>query len=241
MTERAGIRINKYFTENGIASRREADKWIADGRVSIDGRKAVPGDKVLPSQKVALDGKEIRPPHKKRPIILAYHKPPGIVCTLDRRFENNLADAIDYPDRVFNIGRLDQFSEGLLLLTNLGEIVNQVLRSKYGQEKEYIVDINDSITPAQVKKLANGVMILGRKTLPCEIERLTPTRIRMVLTEGRNRQIRRMLESIGLRAQRLKRVRVMHVKLGDLPKGKWRELSASEVQRFLKALTDSKT
>lgn len=241
MTDDRGLRINKFFTEHGFASRREADRWVAEGRVTINGRKAVPGDRVQPEDKIAVDGKIARPPQKKIPVILAYHKPPGVVCTLDRDTENNLADAIDYPERVFNIGRLDQFSEGLLLLTNLGEIVNKILRSKYGHEKEYIVDTNEPITDRDIEFLSKGVMILDRETLPCRIERLTQKRIRMVLTEGRNRQIRRMLEMVGLRASRLKRIRVMDVALGDIPRGEYRELSKSEVARFLKFLENSES
>lgn len=222
-----GIRINKYFTEHGFTSRREADKLVADGRVQIDGRVAKPGDRVLDGQTVSVDGEALRPPTKK-PVVIAYHKPPGIICTTDPNVEDNIVDAVGYPERIFNIGRLDRFSEGLILLTNRGEVVNGVLRARYGHEKEYLVELNGPITDAQIRQLANGVPVLGRDTLPCAVERMGSRRIRMVITEGRNRQIRRMVEFLGLRVSRLTRVRIMHIELGQLPKGRWRYLSDAE-------------
>jgi 23S rRNA pseudouridine2604 synthase len=231
------LRINRYFTEHGICSRREADQLVAAGRVTINGNCAKPGDKVTPKDVVALDGRRV-PDKAKKPVILAYHKPPGIICTTDLSVEDNLTDAVGYPDRIFNVGRLDRFSEGLLLLTNRGEIVNKVLRSRYGHEKEYIVDLNGPVDDRIVKRMASGIVIQSRRTLPCLVEQLGPRRVRIVLTEGRNRQIRRMAEEVGLRVSRLKRVRIMELKLGDLPRGEYRELTRKETDQFLKALED---
>ncbi len=229
------MRINKYFTEHGICSRREADRVIEGGRVSIDGKIAKLGDQVPAEAEVRLDGKVvgIKP---KKPIILAYNKPVGIVCTSDSSIPDNIIDAVNFSERVFHIGRLDQMSEGLILLTNLGQIVNRILRSRYGNEKEYVVEANEAIADKDIRRLSQGVVIMGRMTLPCQVSRLGVKRIKMILTEGRNRQIRRMIESLGLRVTRLKRVRIMNVALGDIPKGQWRKLSSKELHEMYKLL-----
>ena len=227
-----GIRINRYFTENGYMSRREADRAIEGGKVKINGQIAKLGDRVNPGDRVMIHGKLIQT-GVKRPVILAYHKPVGIECTTDQNIKGNIIDAVGYTERVFNIGRLDKMSEGLILLTNIGDIVNKILRSKFDHEKEYVVYTNDAITDAQITKLRSGVRLEEGTTLPCRITRVNARCIRMILTEGKNRQIRRMVEDIGLQVNRLKRVRIMHITLGDLPRGKWRKLSPAETKQLM--------
>jgi 23S rRNA pseudouridine2604 synthase len=230
-----GLRINRYFTENGVCSRREADKLVDAGRVRINGRVAVHGDAVEEGDRVELDGKPLAPP-EKRAVVLAYHKPPGIECTSDRRVADNIIDAVDYPERVFHVGRLDKYSEGLILLTNRGELVNQILRARGRHEKEYVVDVDAGISDAALKRMRNGIELDGRRTLPARVARLGPKSFRLVLTEGRNRQIRRMCEALGLRVKRLVRVRVMNVELGTLRQGRWRRLSADELTELERRL-----
>ncbi len=235
--ELTGIRINRYFTENGYMSRREADRAIESGKVKINGQIAKLGDRVNPGDRVMIHGKLIQT-GVKRPVILAYHKPVGIECTTDQNIKGNIVDAVGYTERVFNIGRLDKMSEGLILLTNIGDIVNKILRSKYDHEKEYVVYTNDAITDAQITKLRSGVRLEEGTTLPCRITRVNARCIRMVLTEGKNRQIRRMVEDIGLQVNRLKRVRIMHITLGDLPRGKWRKLTQAETKQLMTAIAE---
>lgn len=216
-------------------SRRAADTAISDGRVSINGRVAVLGDKVSLDDDIALDGKTVRI-GRKNPVIIAYHKPPGIECTSDRRVPENIIDAVNYPERVFHIGRLDKFSEGLILLTNLGDIVNKILRSRFFHEKEYIVDVNEPISDRAIERLAKGIRLEDGPTRPCDVTRLGPKRIRMILTEGRNRQIRRMIQYFDLRVSKLKRIRVINIKLGNLPSGKWRKLTKDEYDELLRLI-----
>jgi len=234
-----GIRINRYFTENGYMSRREADRAIESGKVKINGQVAKLGDRVNPGDRVMIHGKLIQT-GVKRPVILAYHKPVGIECTTDQNIKGNIIDAVGYSERVFNIGRLDKMSEGLILLTNLGDIVNKILRSKFDHEKEYVVYTNDAITDAQITKLRSGIRLEEGTTLPCRITRVNARCIRMILTEGKNRQIRRMVEDIGLQVNRLKRVRIMHITLGDLPRGKWRKLTQGETKQLMTQISDPK-
>jgi 23S rRNA pseudouridine2604 synthase len=235
--ELTGIRINRYFTENGYMSRREADRAIESGKVKINGQIAKLGDRVNPGDRVMIHGKLIQT-GVKRPVILAYHKPVGIECTTDQNIKGNIVDAVGYAERVFNIGRLDKMSEGLILLTNIGDIVNKILRSKYDHEKEYIVYTNDAITDAQITKLRSGIRLEEGTTLPCRITRVNARCVRMVLTEGKNRQIRRMVEDIGLQVNRLKRVRIMHITLGDLPRGKWRKLTQAETKQLMTSIAE---
>jgi 23S rRNA pseudouridine2604 synthase len=229
------LRINRFFTEHGICSRREADKLVDAGRVRLNGRVAVHGDSVEEGDRVELDGKPIAPP-EKRAVVLAYHKPPGIECTSDRRVADNIIDAVDYPERVFHVGRLDKYSEGLILLTNRGELVNQILRARGGHEKEYVVDVDLPLSDAALKRMRNGIELDGRRTLPCRATRLGAKSFRLILTEGRNRQIRRMCEALGLRVKRLVRVRVMNVELGTLRQGRWRRLRADELTELERRL-----
>ncbi len=223
------MRINRFFTEHGVCSRRAADKYVEAGRVRINGEVAKHGDTVSDGDRVSLDGKPVAVP-EKRPVVLAYHKPPGIECTSDKRVPENIIDAVGYPERIFHVGRLDKFSEGLILLTNRGELVNQILRARGQHEKEYLVDVDVPVSEPSLRRMRSGIVIQGRRTLPCKVQRLGPRSFRMVLTEGRNRQIRRMCEAENLRVKRLLRVRVMNVELGSLRSGRWRRLRDDELR-----------
>lgn len=225
------MRINKFFTENGICSRREADRWVEAGRVAINGTVAKPGDQVGDGDRVSVDGKPVSIKAKRR-VVLAYHKPVGIECTADPNVKNNVISALNYPERVFYVGRLDVMSEGLLLLTNIGELADQIARARNQHEKEYEVTFHQSVSDSQIEKLRRGVDIGDEDrgpTLPCAVERLGPKQLQITLKEGRNRQIRRMAEAVGLNVARLKRVRVMSISLGDLAENRWRELSDAEI------------
>jgi len=222
------IRINRFFTEHGVCSRRAADKHVEAGRVRINGVLAKHGDTVKEGDRVELDGVRVAVP-EKRPVVLAYHKRPGIECTSDRRVPENIIDAVGYHERIFHIGRLDKWSEGLILLTNRGELVNQILRARGRHEKEYLVEVDVPISEQSIRNMRSGIVIQGRRTLPCRVQRMGPRTFRMVLTEGRNRQIRRMCEAENLRVKRLLRVRVMNIELGSLREGRWRRLRDDEL------------
>jgi len=197
--------------------------------VRLNGRTAVLGDAVEEGDRLELDGKPLRVREKKA-VVLAYHKPPGIECTSDPRVPENIIAAVNYPERVFHVGRLDKFSEGLILLTNRGELVNAILRAAHGNEKEYVVELDRPIPDRALARMRAGLPLDGQPTLPCRAERLAPRVLRIVLTEGRNRQIRRMCEALELGVRRLVRVRVMNVELGDLRQGRWRKLAADELR-----------
>jgi 23S rRNA pseudouridine2604 synthase len=222
------IRINRFFTEHGVCSRRAADKHVEAGRVRINGVVAKHGDSVAEGDRVSFDGKLVAVP-EKRPVVLAFHKPPGIECTSDKRVPENIIDAVGYHERIFHIGRLDKWSEGLILLTNRGELVNQILRARGRHEKEYLVEVDVPISEQSIRRMRSGIVIQGRRTLPCRVQRMGPRTFRMVLTEGRNRQIRRMCEAENLRVKRLLRVRVMNIELGTLRSGRWRRLRDDEL------------
>jgi len=234
-----GIRINKFLAELGHCSRREADKWLEDGRVEIDGVLAKLGDRVLDNSIVKVDGKEIKREYEES-FVIAYFKPKGVESTYDIRNERAIPHHLDYSGpRIFNIGRLDIGSEGLLLLTNDGGLVNPILRSGGKNEKEYIVVFQFPLTDQQMKALMSGVDIGDGErgpTKPCVVERLGGNRVRMILTEGRNRQIRRMAEALNLNVVRLKRVRVMNIELGEMKSGEWREISQQEFSDLKKQL-----
>jgi 23S rRNA pseudouridine2604 synthase len=231
MAEIKRTRINKYLSEVGICSRRAADTWIREGRVTVNGAVPEMGTKIGPEDVVCVDGRQVSTPVESH-AYLAFNKPVGIVCTTDTGVEpDNIIDYIGYPKRIFPIGRLDKPSEGLILLTSDGDIVNKVLRAKYGHEKEYIVHVDRPITREFVRGMAAGVPILDTVTSPCEVEQLNRTMFRIVLTQGLNRQIRRMCEHFEYRVARLKRVRIMHITL-DVEVGRWRDLSASELQQI---------
>ncbi|HWJ06504.1 MAG TPA: 23S rRNA pseudouridine(2604) synthase RluF [Steroidobacteraceae bacterium] len=225
------MRINKFLSETGVCSRREADQWIEAGRVQVNGVVAVLGTKVDDGDQVMLDGQPLTA--KPARVYLALNKPVGIECTTDRDVAGNIVDFVAHRERVFPVGRLDKDSEGLILLTNDGDIVNRVLRAEHEHEKEYIVAVDRPLTPEFLEGMANGVPILGTITNPCKLTQVGRNTFRIVLTQGLNRQIRRMCEHFEYTVRRLQRVRIMHVQLGDLPVGKWRNLTAAEIRPLL--------
>lgn len=228
MESNEGTRINKYLSEVGYCSRRASDKLIDEGRVRINGTVTEKGSKVLPGDIVSVDGKKISEP-KEDFIYLAFNKPVGIVCTTDTiREKNNIIDFINYPKRIFPIGRLDKPSEGLIFLTNDGDIVNKILRARNNHEKEYEVTVNKPITREFVKKMSEGIPILGTITRRCYVRQNSTHTFTIILTQGLNRQIRRMCEFLDYQVTKLKRVRIMNIKL-DVPSGKWRYLNEDEI------------
>ena len=228
------MRLNKFISESGKASRRGADKLIEEGRVKINGRKAKIGDQVKPGDEVMVNGQRIR--LARNNVYLALNKPVGITCTTEKNVKGNIVDLVNHPLRVFNIGRLDKDSDGLILLTNDGDIVNEILRAENNHEKEYIVSVDKPITPEFVEKMSKGVRILGTKTLPCKVEQLSKYEFKIILTQGLNRQIRRMCEALGYEVYRLQRVRIMNIHLGNLPVGQWRDLTKKEKTRLFQDL-----
>lgn len=231
------VRINKYLSAAGFCSRREADKLVEAGRVSIDGRVAGMGDKVSDGQKVQVDNKDISVEEEK--ILLAFNKPAGIVCTTtDSQGANNIVDYIGYNKRIYPIGRLDKDSHGLILMTNNGEIMDKILRSANGHEKEYIVEVNKDIDDEFVKNMSKGVYLeeLERTTLPCRVYKDGKRKFRIILTQGLNRQIRRMCDNLGYRVVDLKRIRIMNIVLGDLKEGSYRNVTDKEYSRLLSML-----
>ena len=233
------IRINKYLSEVGFCSRRVADRLIEEGKVSINGEITEIGSKVKEGDQVEVEGQKIINPTKQKNIYLAFNKPTGIVCTTDRRVEpNNIIDFIKYPKRIFPIGRLDKPSEGLIFLTNDGDIVNKILRAKNNHEKEYIVSVNRPINKEFIQSMSNGVEILDTITKNCFVKQLGQKKFKIILTQGLNRQIRRMCESLGYRVKSLKRVRIMNIKL-DVPTGKYREFTKEELIELNRLLENS--
>ncbi|MDD5985089.1 MAG: 23S rRNA pseudouridine(2604) synthase RluF [Turicibacter sp.] len=228
------MRLNKFISESGKASRRGADKLIEEGRVKINGRKAKIGDQVKPGDEVMVNGQRIR--LARNNVYLALNKPVGITCTTEKNVKGNIVDLVNHPLRVFNIGRLDKDSDGLILLTNDGDIVNEILRAENNHEKEYIVSVDKPITPEFVEKMSKGVRILGTKTLPCKVEQLSKYEFKIILTQGLNRQIRRMCEALGYEVYRLQRFRIMNIHLGNLPVGQWRDLTKKEKTRLFQDL-----
>lgn len=228
------MRINKYISESGKASRRGADKLITEGRVTINGKRVTPGSQVEPGDDVRVDGNPIRV--ARNYVYIALNKPVGITSTTEKGVKGNIVDLVNHPLRIFNIGRLDKDSEGLILLTNDGDIVNEILRAENKHEKEYIVSVDKPITPEFLKKMSEGVKILGTKTLPCEIVQLSKFDFRIILTQGLNRQIRRMCSELGYDVYRLQRIRIMNIHLGNLPPGQWRDLSKKERTQLFREL-----
>jgi len=221
------VRLNKFIADSGLCSRRAADQLLADGRVMVDGQPGLVGQRIRPDQTVLVDGQPVVP--LDEPVYLALHKPVGITCTSDRKRDDNIIDYIGYPKRIFTIGRLDRDSEGLILLTNDGAIVNKILRGQNRHEKEYRVTVDRPLTPAFLQQMAAGVSILDTVTLPCTVVQEHARVFRIVLTQGLNRQIRRMCEALGYTVVRLVRIRIMHINLGKLPYGQYRMLSHHEV------------
>lgn len=225
------IRINKFLSQYGFCSRREADKLIDDGRVTVNNKIIEPGFKVKEDDTVKVDGEKIKSGTKKN-IYIAFNKPRGIVCTTDtKREENNIIDFINFNKRIFPIGRLDKLSEGLIFLTNDGDIVNKILRSRYQHEKEYLVTVDKRITKSILKKLENGVRILNTTTRKCKTNYINEYQFKIILTQGLNRQIRRMCEHFEYRVKKLERIRIININL-DIPRGKWRYLSPDEINHL---------
>jgi 23S rRNA pseudouridine2604 synthase len=234
----SSIRINKYLSEVGYCSRRAADKLIEQGRVKINGKIPEVGTKVEADDEVSVDGKVVAHPERNF-VYLAFNKPVGIVCTTDRKVErNNIIDYINYPSRIFPIGRLDKPSEGLIFLTNDGDIVNKILRARNQHEKEYEVSVNKAVTNKFLDGMRNGVPILDTVTRKCKVKKTGAFTFNIVLTQGLNRQIRRMCEYFGYDVVSLKRTRIMHIEL-DVPIGEWRHLTAAEVQQIHEMVEDS--
>lgn len=231
------VSLNKFISSTGICSRRGADELIDAGRVRLNGRVATKGNRVAPGDEVLLDGEPLaaKPP----PLYLAYNKPVGVTSTTDRRDPTNIIDRIGHAQRLFPVGRLDKASQGLILLTNDGDIVNKILRAGNAHEKEYLVTVNKPITSNFLKHMSKGVPILGKVTRRARVEKLGERSFRIILTEGMNRQIRRMCEFLGYGVAGLKRIRVMNIRLGDLPNGQYRQLSPTELEALLAATRDS--
>ena len=232
-------RINKYLSELGYCSRRVADSLIEEGKVTINGEIPEMGTKVEDGDQVEVEGQRIEKSTKQEKIYLVFNKPAGIVCTTDRRVESdNIIDFIKYPTRIFPIGRLDKPSEGLIFLTNDGDIVNKILRARNNHEKEYIVSVNRPINRDFIQSMSNGVEILDTITKNCFVKQLGPKKFRIILTQGLNRQIRRMCESLGFRVKSLKRVRIMNIKL-DVSTGEYREFTKEELLELKESLENS--
>ena len=230
------MRINKFLSECGFCSRREADRLLEAGKVTVDGKVAFLGSKLIPGQEVKVDGVLVT--KKDRPVILALNKPKGIVCTTAKKEKNNVVDFIDYKSRIYPVGRLDKASEGLLLMTNMGDMVNKIMRARNYHEKEYLVSVDKDITDDFLKRMSEGVPVLDTITRPCEIEKIGRRKFRIILTQGLNRQIRRMCENLGYRVVYLKRTRIMNIKLGDLKVGEYRELTKNEIDEIMKQTED---
>lgn len=230
----AGVRLNKYIADSGYCSRREADRLIEEGRVRLDGRVGALGDRVLPGMEVAVDGQPLSGTGEKVYILL--NKPKGIVCTADPREPMNVVDYLNYPVRVYPVGRLDKDSEGLLLLTSDGGIVNRLLRAAGGHEKEYEVTIDHPVTAEFAQRMMAGVPILDTVTLPCRVRRTGERSFNIVLVQGLNRQIRRMCQALGANVTHLRRVRIMNLRLGKLKPGEWREVTGAELEELMKEL-----
>ena len=232
-------RLNKYLSQVGFCSRRRADRLIEEGKVTINGKTPEFGTKVLEGDQVEVEGQKIEKTKKQKNIYLAFNKPVGIVCTTDRKIEpDNIIDFIKYPVRIFPVGRLDKLSEGLIFLTNDGDIVNKILRARNNHEKEYIVGVNRPINRNFIQSMSNGVEILGTITKNCFVKQLGPKKFKIILTQGLNRQIRRMCESLDYKVQSLKRIRIMNIKL-DIPTGKYREFTKKEILELNKLLEKS--
>ncbi|MBI3187759.1 MAG: 23S rRNA pseudouridine(2604) synthase RluF [Gammaproteobacteria bacterium] len=226
------MRLNKFISETGMCSRRAADELISSGRVTINGKRAELGTPVNDGDEVRVD-KRIISARQQKHVYLCLNKPVGITCTTERHIKGNIIDFINHPQRIFPIGRLDKDSDGLIMLTSNGDIVNEILRSENNHEKEYIVTVNKPVTDEFLTGMANGVRILETKTKPCKVTRVNKNTFRIILTQGLNRQIRRMCEVFGYDVNRLQRVRIINIKLGGLKIGQWRDLTEQELHKLL--------
>lgn len=232
--ESQGKRLNKFIADSGYCSRREADRLIEEGRVDVDGHPGALGDRILPGMRVTVDGHPLSGRGEK--VYLLLNKPVGVVCTADPREPMNVVDYLNYPVRIFPVGRLDKDSEGLLLLTSDGEIVNRILRAAGGHEKEYEVTVDRPVTREFLEKMAAGVPILDTVTLPCRVRRTGDRSFNIILVQGLNRQIRRMCEALGYSVRSLRRIRIMNIRLGKLRPGQWRALTDEELDGLLRRL-----
>ena len=226
MTGDEQVRLNKFIADCGVCSRRQADALIEEGRVSVNGEAAVMGQKVTSEDRICVDGKDIQDDGKT--IIMIFNKPAGLVCTTAEDEKNNVVKYINYSRRIYPVGRLDKDSQGLLILTNRGDLVNGIMRSRYNHEKEYIVTTYQALNDKFLEAMASGVPILDTVTKPCKIERLGKYRFKIIITQGLNRQIRRMCEHFGYEVRELKRVRILNIRLDDLPEGQWRMATKAE-------------
>lgn len=231
------LRLNKYISESGICSRREADKFIECGKVYVNGILATLGTRVSPTDTVVVDGKTIKP--KSNKVYIALNKPVGITCTTETHVKGNIIDFVNYHERIFPIGRLDKPSEGLIFLTNDGDMVNKILRAGNNHEKEYVVSVDKPITKEFINSMENGIPILGTVTKQCKVRKIGKCTFNIILTQGLNRQIRRMCEYLGFKVTSLKRIRIMNVSLSNLPTGKWRYLSSEEMSTIINLTKDS--
>lgn len=231
------IRLNKFISSTGICSRREADKLIEQGKVKVNGAVAEMGTKVTAEDHVVVNGKPLK--SKEKPVYIAFNKPVGITCTTERQVKGNIIDYINYPKRIFPIGRLDKPSEGLIFLTNDGDIVNKILRAGNNHEKEYVVTVDKPITPKFIQKMGSGIPILDTVTQKCRVTKEGKYTFRIILTQGLNRQIRRMCEYLGYNVTKLKRVRIMNINLDGLPMGKWRNLTKEEMKTINELVSTS--
>lgn len=231
------VRINKYLSEVGVCSRREADKLIQEGRVLVDGLRVEMGQKVTENSVITIDGKRIK--KKDRPVLLAVYKPVGVVTTSAEDEKANIVTYVGYKDRIYPIGRLDKDSEGLILMTNQGDLANRIAHARGCHEKEYLVTVNRPVTREFIDAMMSGVRILdGKMTRRCKAERISKFRFRIVLTQGMNRQIRRMCEALDYEVKELKRVRIMNILLGDMQPGEWREIAGDEYETLLSSLDE---
>lgn len=240
MTTDTTTRLNKFISDSGFCSRREADQYIEEGRVTINEKQARMGATVKAGDKVAVDGEPIK--HRKptdRPVYIAFNKPAGVTTTTDTKDKNNIIDFIGFPKRIFPIGRLDNPTEGLILLTNNGDIINKILRAGNLHEKEYIVTVDKPVTPEFISRMSGGVRILDTVTQKCFVQQQGKNSFRIILTQGLNRQIRRMCEALEYKVVKLKRTRVMNIKLGNQPVGNWRHLTQEETDTLHQLLSES--
>jgi 23S rRNA pseudouridine2604 synthase len=233
-----GISVNKYISASGFCSRREADKLLEQARVTINGELVLPGAKVVPGDSVEIDGEPLKT-SKKKPIYIAFNKPEGVTSTTDLKDRSNIISFINHPKRIFPVGRLDKDSTGLIFLTNDGDIVNKILRASNHHEKEYIVTVDKTIDAEFVRRMSNGLPVLGTMTKKCFVRQEGGRRFRIILTQGLNRQIRRMCEYLGYEVKQLARVRIMHITLGNLPPGHWRYFTTAEIDKLNDLLKSS--
>lgn len=231
------VRLNKFLSEAGVCSRREADRLVEEGLITVDGKIADIGMKISPDAHIEINGEPVTIEEEK--VLLVFHKPAGVVCTAEKREKNNVIDYLQYPKRIFPVGRLDKDSTGLLLMTNDGDLVNKIMRAGNYHEKEYEVTVNRPVTSSFLKQMASGVAILDTVTRKCKVERMGEKQFRIILTQGLNRQIRRMCEALGYRVTALKRVRIMNIQLGDLQEGTYRDMTPEEEQELMRLLEDS--